>query len=127
MKKEKNEIPKAMQNKENNVEKQTGKKVLLVLIILAIIGTSTGGFLLYGPWAGFREWLITTAMTTMTHQYFATWFYDDDTIQDALNKNKVQETDEITDTETIVIEQIEEKEEYANEYERQILEKVPFL
>lgn len=118
------ELPKALQKEnEAKVKKQTGKKILLVLIILAIIGTATGGFLLYGPWSGFREWLITTAMTTMTHQYFATWFYDDDTIQDALNKNKVQETDEITDTDTIVINQTEETEEYANEYEKQILAK----
>jgi len=118
-----NEIPKKLKKEgKKPVKKQTGKKVLLVLIILAIIGTASGGFLLYGPWSGFREWLITTAMTTMTHQYFATWFYDDDTIQDALNKNKVQETDEITDTDTIIIEEIEEKIEYANEYERAVLE-----
>ena len=124
--KEIEELPKALQKDEKaTVKKQTGKKVLMVLIILAIIGTSTGGFLLYGPYAGFREWLITTAMTTMTHQYFATWFYDDDTIQDALNKNKVQETDEITDTDTIVINQTETKVEYANEYERAVLEKDP--
>ena len=108
------------------MKKQTGKKVLLVLIILAIIGTATGGFLLYGPWAGFRDWLITTAMTTMTHQYFATWFYDDETIQDALNRNKVQETDEITDTDVIIINKTEEPIiEYKNEYERAVLEKDP--
>ena len=107
---------------QKTIKKQNGKKVLLVLIILAIIGTASGGFLLYGPWSGFREWLITTAMTTMTHQYFATWFYDDDTIQDALNKNKVQETDEITNTDTIVINQTEKPKEYANEYERAVLE-----
>ena len=125
--KEIDKLPKALQKDGNGpVKKQTGKKVLLTLIILAIIGVITGGALLYGPWAGFREWLITTAMTTMTHQYFATWFYDDDTIQDALNKNRVQETDEITDTDTIVINQTEEpKKEYANEYERAVLEKDP--
>ena len=119
------EMPKALKKDgkvEEKAKKQTGKKVLLVLIILAIIGTSSGGLLLYGPWSGFRDWLITTAMTTMTHQYFATWFYDDDTIQDALNKNKVQETDEITDLDTIVIEETE-KVEYANEYEKQIFAK----
>ena len=109
---------------KETIKKQTGKKVLLVFIILAIIGTASGGILLYGPWAGFRDWLITTAMTTMTHQYFATWFYDDDTIQDSLNKNKVQETDEITDTDVIIVNKTEEpKEEYANEYEKQILAK----
>ena len=119
------ELPKALKNEKNSsIKKQTGKKVLLTLIILAIIGVATGGTLLYGPWSGFREWLITTAMTTMTHQYFATWFYDDETIEDALNKNRVKETDEITDTDIIVIDQTE-KTEYANEYERAVLEKDP--
>lgn len=106
------------------MKKKTGKKVILVLVILAILGTATGGFLLYGPWSIFREWLITTAMTTMTHQYFATWFYDDDTIKDVLNRNKVQEIDEITNTDVIVVDKKEEtKIEYANEYERAVLEK----
>ena len=106
------------------MKKQTGKKVVLVLIILAIIGISTGGFLLYGPFAGFRDWLITCAMTTMNHQYFATWFYDEDTIQEVLSKNTIYETNEITDTETIVINQTEQpkKVEYANEYEKAVLE-----
>lgn len=108
------------------MKKQTGKKVILTVIILTIMGVITGGTLLYGPWAGFREWLITTAMTTMTHQYFATWFYDDDTIQEVLNKNRVQETDEVTDTNTIVINKTEEpKREYENEYEKAVLEKDP--
>ena len=119
------DIPKALRNeKQKTKKKKNKKKIIMKLIILAIIGTSTGGFLLYGPYSGFREWLITTAMTTMTHQYFATWFYDDDTIQDALNKNRVQETNEITDTNTIVMEQTK-KTEYANEYERAVLEKDP--
>lgn len=118
------ELPKALKKEgKEQLKKQTGKKVLLVFIILAIIGTFSGGFLLYGPWSGFRDWLITTAMTTMTHQYFATWFYDDDTIQDSLNKNKVQETDEITDTDTIIINQTETPQKYKNEYEKQILAK----
>ena len=109
------------------MKKQTGKKVLLVFIILAIIGTATGGFLLYGPWAGFRDWLITCAMTTMNHQYLATWFYDDDTRQEVLSNNTIYETDEITDTDTIVVNVTEEPEkiEYANEYERAVLEKDP--
>lgn len=124
--KEIDEMPKALQNEEKDpIKKQTGKKVLLILIILAIIGTITGGLLLYGPWSGFRDWLITTAMTTMNHQYFATCFFDDDTIQNSLNNNRVQETNEITETDTIVIEQTEEKVEYANEYERAVLEKDP--
>ncbi len=53
------------------------KRVFTVLFILGTIGICSVLFLLYGPFPAFREWLVTTAMTTMTHQYFATWFYDD--------------------------------------------------
>ena len=125
------EIPKALRNdmdeadEGNKKKKKNWKKIWLVIVILAIIGVSSGGFLLYGPWSGFRDWLITTAMTTMTHQYFATWFYDDETIQAVLAKNKVEETDEITNTNTIIINKTSSQKEYANEYERAILEKDP--
>ena len=123
------EIPKALRKDtyDEITKKKTKnwKKIWLTLIILAIIGTSTGGFLLYGPYSGFRDWLITTAMTTMTHQYFATWFYDDETIQAVLAKNKVEETDEITNTNTIIVNKTSSKTEYANEYEKAILEKDP--
>lgn len=125
-KKDIEEIPKAL--KMDNTEKKKKKnvkKVLLVLVILAIIGVSTGGFLLYGPYSGFRDWLITTAMTTMTHQYFATWFYDDETIKASLAKNKVEEVNEITNTNTIVINNTVEETVYENEYERAVLEKDP--
>ena len=125
-KKEIEEIPKALRMDNNEKKKKKNvKKVLLVLVILAIIGVSTGGFLLYGPYSGFRDWLITTAMTTMTHQYFATWFYDDETIKASLAKNKVEEVNEITNTNTIVINNTVEETVYENEYERAVLEKDP--
>ena len=123
------ELPKALRGEANDEKgkkqkkKRNWKKIWLTLIILAIIGTSSGGFLLYGPYSGFRNWLITTAMTTMTHQYLETWFYDDQTIQEVLAKNKVEETDEITNTNTIIVNKTSSKKEYANEYEKAILEK----
>ena len=120
------EIPKALRGDTKEKKKTTKvKKVLLVLVILAIIGVSSGGLLLYGPYSGFRDWLITTAMTTMTHQYLATWFYDDETIEESLAKNKVEEVNEITNTNTIVINNTVEETVYANEYERAVLEKDP--
>lgn len=104
------------------------KKIFTVLFILGTIGVASVAFLLYGPYSGFREWLITTAMTTMTHQYLATWFYDKETIDYVLSRNKVVETSEITNTNSITIENIEtsaNKDKYENEYERQILERDP--
>lgn len=124
-----------MEKKDTNVKKSkkvkrakskgTFAKILLVVLILALIGIMSLLFLLYGPWSGFRDWLITTAMSSMRHQYLATWFYDDKTIQECLNKNKVVEVSGVTDENTIEIVDYDKKEEvvYANEYEKQILEK----
>lgn len=124
-----------MGKKDTNVKKSkkvkrakskgTFAKILLVVLILALIEIMSLLFLLYGPWSGFRDWLITTAMSSMRHQYLATWFYDDKTIQECLNKNKVVEVSGVTDENTIEIVDYDKKEEvvYANEYERQILEK----
>ena len=114
------------EKKENGKKYTTGQKVKIVfthLFRLGIVGIIAVLVLLYGPYNGFRDWLITTAMTTMTHQYFATWFYDDDVINSVLDKNKVVETDETTDTSLIKTNSHSSSKNYENEYEKQILER----
>ena len=111
---------------ENGKKYTTGQKVKIVfthLFRLGIVGIIAVLVLLYGPYNGFRDWLITTAMTTMTHQYFATWFYDDDVINSVLDKNKVVETNETTDTSLIKTNSHSLSKNYENEYEKQILER----
>jgi len=44
------------------------KKIIIISSIVFVTLTSSGLFLLYGPWSYFRELLITTAMTTLHHQ-----------------------------------------------------------
>ena len=83
------------------IKKKSNKKVnkiVIILISLIVICFSSSLFLLYGPYSGFRNWLITTAMTTMNHQYLATFFYSDETIKKVLDANKVIESDDKTDT-----------------------------
>lgn len=114
--------------KKSKEKKKMGKvkKVLLVLLILLVLGIGSGLFLLYGPWSWFRETLITTAMTTMNHQYLATWFYDDETIQSVLNNHAVIESGEETDTSQIVISEVPQNiTVYESIYEEQILKKDP--
>ena len=97
-------------------------KVFKAILVLMILGIVSGLTLLYGPWNGFREWLITTAMTTLSHQWMATIFYSDETIQTVLSNNMVVETGETTNTEEIeIVAEIEEV--YENEYEEAILKK----
>ena len=129
------EIPKALRKEQtrniiddkNNGRKKKKKsnvlkKFFLILCTLSILGAGTLGFLLYGPYHGFRDWLITTAMTTMTHQWIAYLFYSQDTIDDVMANNKVDEIVEDTDKDAIVV-GIAEKKEHTNEYERAVLEK----
>lgn len=114
---------------KNNPRKKKNKKgnwlenVFTVLFSLGTMGIIMVLFLLYGPYSGFREWLVTTAMTTMTHQYFATWFYDEETINYILDKNKVVESGESTDASEITVGANTKVTEYKNEFERAILER----
>lgn len=111
-------------NEEPKKKKGKGKIVFLkVILILFVIGAVSGVTLLYGPWHGFRDWLITTAMTTLSHQWMATIFYSDATIEEVLNNNTVIETGENTNTEEVEIVAVIDKVEYENEYEEAILTK----
>lgn len=115
------ESKKNKDKKKKEQKKNIVKKIFITLGILIIIGISSLAFLLYGPYNGFRDWLITSAMTTMNHQWIAYLFYDEDTINEVMAKNRVDEVNEETDTNAIIVGL--QKEEYENEYERAILEK----
>ncbi len=113
-------IPKK-RRKKKNTKATIVYKLFRLGFILGIIGMIVVMVLLYGPYSGFREWLVTTAMTTMTHQYFATCFYDKETIDYILSKNKVEEIVEDTDLDAINF--ASNTTTYENEYERQVLER----
>ncbi|MBQ3407858.1 MAG: phosphodiester glycosidase family protein [Clostridia bacterium] len=110
--------PKKRKNKGSK-----SKKVFKVILNMAIIGGALGLFLLYGPFEKFRAWYITTAMTTMHHQYLATWFYSEETINNVLSNNRVIEVEGETDTSLINTDSTEQPITYENEYERAVLEK----
>ena len=101
------------------------RRIIIVFLIMFIIGLSTLGFLLYGPYSGFRDWLITSAMTTLNHQWLATIWYSDETIADVLANNRVIEPDQDTDANLINVKLFKEPQIFANEYEEAILIKDP--
>lgn len=63
----------------------------------------------------------------MTHQYLATWFFDDETIVDCLNRNSISVFSTVSNTDDVTLIDYSKmgKIEYTNEYEREILEKNP--
>lgn len=106
--------------------KKKKKIKTIVITIICIVATLTSSFLflLYGPYNKFREWLITTAMTTMNHQYLATIFYSDKVINEVLSKNDIIENDDTTDTDSIKIVDVNSNiKSYKNKYEEEILTK----
>ena len=100
------------------------KKVLVTLSSLFVVGVACFLFVFYGPWSGFRDFWITSAMTTMSHQYLATWFYDDETIQKVLESNSIIESSDISNPDAIQFKQYTTTI-YRNEYEKAVLQKDP--
>ena len=101
-----------------------GRKIVSIICAVYILGFSSFLFLFYGPWDGFRNFWITSAMTTMTHQYLAKWFYDDNYIQKVLERNSVVEVNEISDPNQINFKKYTTTI-YRNEYEKDVLTKDP--
>lgn len=110
-----------IKKKKNKLTKKKKMRKILCIIFVSIyvICCSIGLFLLYGPYDNFRSWFISTSMSTMSHQYICKWFYSDEEIATVLSKNYIIEINEETDTSLIDM----EKEEYKNEYEKQILDR----
>ena len=81
--------------KGKNKKKRTFKqkiflviKIIIILIILGIIGIYL--FFKTSIFQKYKELWVVTAMSTMNHQYLATWFLSDEEIQEIMNKLEVQ-------------------------------------
>lgn len=72
-------------------------KVFIGLFIVYFLGCTSFLTVLYGPYDNFRDWLISTAMTTTNHQYYCKWFYSEAQIEESMSKNYIIEPDEDTD------------------------------
>lgn len=97
-------------------------KILRIICYAYIILFCSFLFLFYGPINSFKEFWITSAMTTMNHRFLATWLYSDDYIQKVLANNSIIEVDEVSDPSKISFRNYTTGI-YKNEYEREILVK----
>lgn len=108
-----------MKKKRKRKKKITKDTIFTIILSFCDIIAITVLFLLYGPYPDFRDWLVTTAMTTKSHQYFATTFYSSEKIEKVLEQNIVIEPEENTDTSLIVA----EEKPYIDKYDKEILER----
>lgn len=102
--------------------KQKKSKFSIFLIVVDIIALICF-FLAYGPISYFRDLLVTTAMTTMSHRYFAYVLYSEEQVEKILDNNKIIEPEENTDSKAITFNPNFETNEYESIYEEQILKK----
>lgn len=58
--------------------------------------------ILYGPFSYFRELYITTAMTTLSHQYLARMLYSDSYIEEVMDKNRIKNVIPASRTQDII-------------------------
>lgn len=111
--------------KETKKRGKMSKKKKIIIGLTSFLGciVFTFYFLFYGPWDGFRNFWITTAMTTMNHRYLATCLYSDETIQKVLAGNSVIEPDGSTNTSLIKFKKYKKSNVYKNKYEKEILDR----
>jgi len=96
------------------------RKIVSIICSIYIVGFASFLFLFYGPIQTFKEFWITSAMTTMSHQWLATWLYSDEYIQKVLKNNSIIEIDEVSDPNQIKFRKYTTTI-YRNEYEKEIL------
>lgn len=108
--------------KHNKYKMPLRRKLIRVLCFIYIFSFSFFMLLFYGPFTGFKEFWITSAMTTMNHKYLATWIYSDSYIQKVLENNSIIEVDEISNPDDIQFRKYTTTI-YRNQYEKEILQK----
>lgn len=96
------------------------KSTIFVIIIDVLVAICF--FLFYGPIESIRNYLITTALNTTTHQYLAYIFYSEEYIQGVLSQNYYVEIDEEVDLSQITIKP-GDASTCIDEYDCQVLER----
>lgn len=120
-------IMKSIFNKKSKTKKVRAvfKYIYAAFMTFYIFGCTLLLILLYGPVNDFRDWLVTTAMATMDHKHYCTWFYNQKEIDEVFSRNYTQEPEGSTDS-SLINTGDETKpvvKTYKNEYERAVLEK----
>ena len=81
LEKEREELKENDRIRKKTKKSQIIKKFFTYCFWLGTVCCYIGLGVVYGPNRTFRDWFITTAEASMTHQYYARWFYDEDTIE----------------------------------------------
>ena len=111
-------------NKQTQVSVKK-RKLSPFTIILAIGDMLIITFLVvaYGPNIQFRDWWVTTAIATGSHQYFANVLYSEKAINDALEANTIVESSQNTNLDDIIFHDTQ-TDVYESKTEEEILNEI---
>lgn len=106
---------------------KSGKKLHFFskLLIFGDICALICFFVFYGPVSSFREWFITTALSTGKHKYLAYTMYSENMVKKVLSNNSTIESGETTDASAIKIVEHVDTGVYSSADEELILKKDP--
>lgn len=104
-------------NKKNAIDKWFN--VFIAFDVFALICL----YVAYGNWDGFRNFWITSAMRTATHQYLAKTLYSDSMIETVISNNFVADITDNTNSSEIVFSDNVDTGVYESVYEEQILKR----
>ena len=93
--------------------------ILIIIDICAVICFCT----VYGPYYGFRDWFVTTALGTGKHKYLANIFYSDEYIDKVMDVNTLISSGDLSDNSLIEFVDYSGVTVYENIYEEQVLKK----
>ncbi|MBC8062929.1 MAG: phosphodiester glycosidase family protein [Clostridiaceae bacterium] len=79
--------------------------LLFIFIQGLVLSVFSIPMVFYGPFKNTRDMLVTTAMTTLNHQYLAKTFLSEKVIKGIMDENQVNDIEEKTDETAIVIPQ----------------------
>ncbi len=111
---------------KNNTNKNKRIKIFgNILGIIFLFFVYAGLFITYGPFPWFKETLITSAMTTMEHQWIAEIVYSDKDIAEVMSNSTIVEPKEDTVAAYIQIKEVIAQDKYDSKEEEQVLKKDP--
>lgn len=113
-----------IRNNDNIENKKKKSKIPVIIFGILDFVAIVCIFLMYGPISYFRNLWVTSAMATMTHQYLAYTFFEEDQIKKILSNNAVIEIDQETNTGDINFSG-EDTGIYSSIYEEQVLKRDP--
>ncbi len=106
--------------KKEKKKKKKGLHWFTIMCLVVDLCAVCCFFTAYGPIDTFRDWLVTTAMSTATHRYLAYILYTEEMVEDITSKYVTTQTETSTDTSAIVFEEYDEETVYSSIYDEQV-------